>query len=265
MILKCDDSYIPQVVEYIGEDKWQCLYLYADMLEYRTEGNQFNLWIFKNEDEIDSVAYRYYDTIHFYSRNQTVNDEMISLINELQPKCITGSQDMMDQIKNRLTTAYTEELSYVFTIDHLIEEKRKLPVVEATEADVPEIAEIMMEEEVYSHVYSYDDICRQMTDRIRIGKGRVFILRDKSGHILASSGTYVETLDIVLTGGLIVSKKVKGFGFGPAMATYVWNLIFREGKQAIGLESLDNEDSKVMNQKLGYTIIGVVARLLRNK
>ena len=48
---------------------------------------------------------------------------MLSLISELRLKCMTGSQDMTDQIKNRLTTAYMEELSYVFTTVQLIDMK----------------------------------------------------------------------------------------------------------------------------------------------
>ena len=264
MLIKCDDSYIPQVKEYIGEDTWKCFYLYADMLEYRTVGADFGLWIHKKDDRIHAVAYRYYDTLHLYSRGQTINHEIISLIEELHPKCITGSQDIISQITAILRDAYTEELSHVITIDHLLGEKTRFSFMKASEADVPEIAEIMMEEEVYNHVYTYEDICRQMADGIRSGKRRVFIVRDRSGRLLASIGTYVETPEVVLIGGLIVNKKIKSIGLGPAITAYIWNLVFKEGKRGIALVSVNNHDSLVMSQKMGFTFMGSYARLLRN-
>lgn len=264
MIITCNDSYIPQVKEYIGEDKWKCFYLYADMLEYRTVGSDFGLWIHKKDDRIRAVAYRYYDTLHLYSRGWTVDHEIISLIEELHPKCITGSQDIISQIKAILKDTYTEELSHVITIDHLLGEKMRFSFTKASEADVPEIAEIMMEEEVYNHVYTYEDICRQMADGIKSGKRRVFIVRDKSGRLLASSGTYVETPEVVLIGGLIVNKKIKSFGLGPVITAYIWNLVFKEGKRGIALVSVNNHDALVMSQKMGFTFMGLYARLLKN-
>ena len=264
MIITCDDSYIPRVKEYIGENKWQCFYLYADMLAYRTEGEHFDLWVIGEKDGIHAVAYRYYDTLHIYSKNQIVDEEMLSLVNELHPKCITGSQAVINQIKPHLQNSYSEELSHVITIDHLLEERKKFPFVEATEADVPEIAEIMTNDEVYSHVYTYEDLCRQMTDGIKSNNRRVFILRDKSGRLLASCGTYVETPEAVLINGLIVNKKVKKLGFGPAISAYVWNLVFKEGKRGIGIISINNSDSITMHQRLGFTFMGLFARLLRN-
>ena len=263
MIILCDDSYIPQVKEYIGEDTWKCFYLYADMLEYRTVGSDFGLWLQKKDDGIHAVAYRYYDTIHLYSKDCTVDHEIIALIEKIQPKCITGSQDIISQIKAILRDVYTEELSHVITIDHLLGEKMRFPFTEALEADVPEIAEIMMEEEVYNHVYTYEDICRQMADGIKSGKRRVFIVRDKSGRLLASSGTYVETPEVVLIGGLIVNKKIKSVGLGPAITAYIWDLVFKEGKRGIALVSANNHDSLVMSQKMGFTFMGAYARLLK--
>ena len=264
MIITCDDSYIPQVKEYIGEDKWKCFYLYADMLEYRTVGPDFGLWIQKKDDRIQAVAYRYYDTLHLYSRDQVVDHEMISLIEELHPKCITGSQDIVGQIKALLRVAYTEELSHVITIDHLLGEKMRFSFTKASEADVPELAKIMMEDEVFYRVYTYEDLCRQMTDGIKSGKRRIFIVRDRSGRILASSGTYVETPEVALIGGLIVNKKLKSLGLGPVITAYIWNLIFKEGKRGIALVSVNNHDSVVMSQKMGFTFMGLYARLLKN-
>lgn len=264
MIIKCDDSYIPQVKEYIGKDTWKCVYLYADMMEYRTDGVNFGLWIHKKADGIHAVAYRYYDTIHLYSREHAVDQEIVSLIDELHPKCITGAQDIISQIKAVLQDTYTEELSHVITIDHLLEEKMRFSFATVSEADVPELAKVMMQDEIFYRVYTYEDLCRQISDGIKSGKRRLFILRDKRGRILASSGTYVETPEIALIGGLIVNKQFKGFGLGPVITAYLWNLIFKEGKRGAAFVSVNNHDSIAMHQGMGFDFTGLHARLLKS-
>ena len=149
------------------------------------------------------------------------------------------------------------------TINHAIEERKQYPIVRATESDVPEIAAIMMDDQVYNKVYTYDSLCRQMTDGIKSGKRRIYILRDQSGNLLAADGTYVEAPDIVIISGLIVARKVKGLGFGSIMLTYVSNVIREEGKQVVAFIGVENESSIITHKKLGYEFLGKNMRLLK--
>lgn len=262
MRIKCDDSYISEVTAYIGEDRWKSFYLYADLLEYKTQGSDFGLWIFQEDQKIQAVAYRYYDTVHLYSQIDEVNGEIAALINELVPKCITGSEQMINRIKPLLKGTYKQETNHIITLDHRLEEKRRFSFVQAFEKDVPEIAAAMMKEEVYSHVYTYERLCQQLEEGIRSGKRRHFMIKDKTGNLLAAAGTYVETADAVVLGGLITSSKAKGFGFGPAMSTYLTNMVIDEGKQMIGFIDIENEDSIAMHRELGFSFVGKNSRLV---
>ena len=171
MLIRCDDSFIPAVVEYIGDDKWKCFYLYADMLESRTEGSDFGLWAIKNG---------YYDTLHFFSRDPVTVEDMAGLVNNLAPKCIVGTKEIIERLKLYLKGSYRQELSYVFMTEHPMRAKTNYPIKQATEEDVPVIAAAMMEEDIYRRVYTYEDLCRQMQDGIRAKKRRVFMLRLES-------------------------------------------------------------------------------------
>ena len=142
MILKCDDGSIPSIVEYIDQDKWKCVYLYADMLEFRTQGENFGLWVFQNENVIQGVAYRYYDTLHFYSRNHVSVTDMVSLINELSPKCITGEEWLIEAVVPQLGNKYRLEVNHIITLSHVLEERKKFSFTRASVDDVPEIATI---------------------------------------------------------------------------------------------------------------------------
>lgn len=264
MVIKCEDSCIPRVKAYIGEDKWKCIYLYMDMLEYQAQGPNFGLWIFKDKALICGTAYQYYNALHIYCKGHPPTDDVVRLINELSPKCITGEKSLIKTIMPRLNGMYRLELSHIITINHTLKEGKKLPFIQACEEDVPKIAELMMKDKIYSSVYTYDELCQQMEEGIRLGKRRVYILRDKTGNLLVSGGTFVEAPDIVIYGGLIVDQRARGLGYGSMTAIHIANLMINEGKKVVGLVSIENEASVIMHRKIGYEFLGINARLLKD-
>lgn len=262
MIQQCDDSFIPAAVEYIGSDKVKCPYLYADILQYRTQGENFNLWVLLNKNAIQGLVYRYYDTIHLYCKDELVVTDMGNLINGISPNCISGEEWLIEKLIPQLKDPYRLEIQHIVTIDHMLEEKIRLPFVRATESDVPELAAVMMEDKVFYQVYTYDNLCRQMKDGISTGQRRVYILKDRLNKVLASISIYAETSDIVILGGLIVSQRAKGRGFGPIALTFASNLLLTEGKQIAGFVNIENDDSVIMHKEMGFKFIGKHVKLL---
>ena len=176
MLKKCDDTYVSRVVEYIGDDKILCFYLYMDLLECGTQGDGVGLWVCEEDGGLQAVMYRYYDCLHIYSRGLCPLEETMSLIREFDPKVITGKQENIDRIAERLEKGrYTYELSHIITADKLMDGKSDLDVQPAGEADVPEIASLMMKEHIYNTVYTYDSLCEALVRRIREGFGRLFV------------------------------------------------------------------------------------------
>ena len=212
MLKKCDDSYIARAVDYIGEDKILCFYLYMDLLECGTQGDGVGLWVCEDDSgALQAVMYRYYDCVHIYSRELCPLEETMSLIRELDPKVITGKQENIDRIAERLEPGrYTYELSHIITADKLMDGKSDLDVQPAGEDDVPEIAALMMKEHIYYTVYTYESLCESLVRRIREGFGRLFVMRTAEGRLVATNALSAESEEFAVINGLVTDPEMRG-------------------------------------------------------
>ncbi len=264
MLKKCDDSYIPRVVDYIGEDKVICFYLYMDLLECGTQADGVGLWVCENGGSLEAVMYRYYDALHIYSRGTCPQDEALTLIEELDPKVITGSEENIALLREKLPQGkYSQELSHIITADKLMDGKSDLQVQPAGEADVPEIAALMMKEHIYNTVYTYEGLCQSLIRRIREGFGRLFVMRTAEGQLVATNALSAETDELAVINGLVTDPDMRGHGLGRAITASTWNLVKNEGKRGLAFLGADNENTLSLHRKMGYTFLGMYARLIR--
>jgi predicted GNAT family acetyltransferase len=235
-----------------------------DLLECGTQKPGVGLWVCKDGDELQSVMYRYYDALHIYSRGLCPLEEALTVIQELDPKVITGSQENIDRILERLDKEkYTYELSHIITAEKLMDGKSDLDVVPAGIEDVPEIAELMMKEHIYNTVYTYDSLCQQLVRRIQEGFGRLFVMRTAQGRLVATNATSAETDELAVINGLVTDPDMRGHGLGRAITASTWNLVYNEGKQGLAFLGAENENTLSLHRKMGYTFLGQQARLLR--
>ena len=264
MLKRCDDNWIQPVVDYIGADRVKCFYLYIDIRECGTEKEGVGLWLDLNEDEsINAVLYRYYDTLHLYARGAFPAEMALPLIEELDPKVITGDVDAIRSLRQRLTGSYEYEESYIITAEKYMDGNSDLDVTEAGAADVPEIAALMMKADIYSSVYTYEGLCKQLYDRVRDGFGHLYAMRDETGRLVATNATNAETADMAVISGLVTDPEMRGRGLGRAITASTWNVVKRGGKQGIAFLGADNDKTLSLHRKMGYTFHGLYARLIR--
>lgn len=265
MLKKCDDSYISRVTDYIGEDKIICFYLYMDLLQCGTQDDGVGLWVCEDDaGALEAVMYRYYDALHIYSRGPCPREEVLSLITQLDPKVITGSEDNIRLLLSGLQEGkYACELSHIITADKLMDGKSDLDVTPAGEADVPEIASLMMKEHIYNTVYTYESLCQSLVRRIREGFGRLFVMRTAEGRLVATNATSAETEELAVINGLVTDPEMRGHGLGRAITASTWNLVKNEGKRGLAFLGADNENTLALHRKMGYTFLGIYARLIR--
>lgn len=264
MLKRCDDNWIQPVVDYIGEDRVKCFYLYIDIKECGTQKEGVGLWLDLNEDgSINAVLYRYYDTLHLYSRGAFPVEAALSLAAELDPKVITGEMEAIRALRERLSGSYAYEESYIITAEKYMDGKSNLEVTEAGAADVPEIAALMMKAEIYYSVYTYDSLVKQLYDRVRDGFGHLYAMRDDTGRLVATNATNAESEDMAVISGLVTDPEMRGRGLGRAITASTWNMVKRAGKQGIAFLGADNENTLSLHRKMGYTFHGLYARLIR--
>lgn len=265
MIRKCDKSDIQSAVDYIGEDKLLCFYLYMDVLECGIDEDDLNLWLSTEDGDIKAVLYQYYDCLHIFSRQPLIIEDIMSVINEIDPKVIVSNEANIDTIKAQLDeNKYTYELNHIITTDVLMQEKEGFDISPAEEDDVPAIAELMMKDHIYSSVYSYEKLCNDLRKRLRDGFGRLFVIKDDEGHILCANATYAETDDLAVIGGLVTAPEMRGRGLGGAITASTWNLVKREGKRGLAFLLSGNDNTISLHKKMGYEFLGYSARMIRN-
>lgn len=263
-LIKCDDSRIPSVTEYIGEDKVICFYLYMDLLECGTQADGVGLWVCEEEGELACVMYRYYDALHIYSKALCPREEVLQVIRELDPKVITGTQENIDMLREALERdKYVYELSHIITADKLMDGRSDLDVTPAGIDDVPEIAALMMKEHIYNTVYTYEGLCQSLVRRIREGFGRLFVMRTAEGRLVATNALSAETEELAVINGLVTDPDMRGHGLGRAITASTWNLVKNEGKRGLAFLGAENANTLSLHRKMGYTFLGLYARLIR--
>lgn len=264
ILKKCSVEEIQKTLDYIGDDRLLCFYLYMDVLECGIEDEGLGLWTSEKDGEIQAVMYQYYDCLHLFGREECPVKDVLAVIGEINPKVIVSSEANIAALKEHLDeNQYIYELNHIITTDVLMKENPAIEIKHATKEDVPEIAAMMMKDHIYSEVYSYEKLCSDLTRRLESGFGRLFIIRDENGRLVCADATNAETEDLAVIGGLVTDPEMRGRGLGAAMTASVWNRMLKEGKRGLAFLLDDNEKTINLHKKLGYDFIGYSARLIR--
>ncbi len=264
MMVKCTPEDIPAVLDYIGDDFVQCFYMYMDILECGIEDDGLGLWTAEKDGAIACVYYQYYDCLHIFGREGCETGDALALIDEIRPKVISSSEKVIEQLRAVLPMdEYMYELNHIITASIELDGGREVDIREAEESDVPEIAELMLKADIFRDVYDYEGLCESLRRRLQEGFGRLFIIRDEEGRMIATNATNAETDRIAVIGGLVTDPEMRGRGLGRAITASTWNLVRREGKQGLAFLITDNEKTISLHRKMGFDFIGFSARLIR--
>ena len=264
VLKRCKVEDIDKALAYIGDDRLLCFYLYMDVLECGIEAEGLGLWTSELNGEIQAVMYQYYDCLHLFSREECPVKDVMTVINEINPKVIVSSEANIALIQKELDAEqYIYELNHIITTDVLMKENPDIEIMDATKEDVPEIVTMMMKDRIYYEVYTYEKLCGDLTRRLEDGFGRLFIIRDEEGRLVCADATNAETSDLAVIGGLVTDPEMRGRGLGAAMTAKVWNKVLLEGKRGLAFLLDDNEKTINLHKKLGYDFIGYSARLIK--
>lgn len=261
MIIHCDNSYIPAVAEFMGQGRILCFYLYMDMIQYGTEHPDMDLWICREDNVIKAAFYRYHDTIHMFSRGQFPQDEVGQFLKEHPCKVVTMLKPDADVLGD-LFEGCECELSNVITARKHMEGRTDLDIRPADESDAEDIAALMMKDSIYNTVYTQDVLTAQILERLHSGFGRLFVIR-RDGKVIATNATTAELEDMAVISGLVTDPDQRGQGLGQAITAHTWNLVRQEGKMGLAYIACDNVNSMRLHEKMGYDILGVHARFVR--
>lgn len=264
MLVKRTNQDIQPVLDYIGEDYVQCLYMYMDVVELGAESEGLGLWTSEADGQINCVYYRYFDCLHIYGREGCVVEDAKVLLEEIQPNVIICPKDIIEQLAQILDLSdYIYESNHIITANKEMDGGREVDIKEATDEDIEEIADLMLKADIYSEVYEREALIDSLRRRLAEGFGRLFIIRDETGRMIATNATNGETDKIAVIGGLVTDPEMRGRGLGRAITASTWNLVRNEGKRGLAYLIEDNIKTITLHQKMGYDFIGYSAKLVK--
>lgn len=222
---------VEQVLSYLEQDLKHALYGYIDIKKYGLENPHLKVYYKKKGTELAAVATEYYKGIQLASLGEELPvAETVDLIRSLDTPMINGRTGLIDRLEPYLTAAYEREDGYVAWMHQLNEGADFSQVEEASEADFPEIAELICSDRDLGGHYVPEEFAKQLLDRKREQFGRSYVLK-KDGRIACHAATYAEIDNLAIVSGVITRADYRGQGLGYQVVSKLCHDLLEEGKK----------------------------------
>lgn len=261
MIVDATGQDVRAILQYIGNQYEECLYLYINLKKYGINNANILVWVDKEDEILRGIYLQYFDCLHFYSKESAYPIERLGqFLEEVKPQTIFMPERYARNLQQALLEAhYAMERMDVISIDKLLPEGN-VDVYRATREEVPKIARFLMSDESYSKIYDEKTLCQQLLQRYDDGFSRYhYVLQD--GEIAVCEATNAELDDMAILGSLLTAVPYRGRGLGSSVVRNIWNEVYLEGK--LGFAFISNPDSKRIHDRMGFETIGAVAKFYK--
>lgn len=262
MIKICDNKQQEDVLGYIGDDYPKCLYLYLDIIKYGCSSETTRTWIQYSDGEITAVALAYHTALHIFSRNNDLDSKEVSeLVKEIKPTIVISTAETIKIIEPTLT-----EMGFLSEFGHIGEwmgstnNQEYCEVVEAEPQDIPEIAKMLYEDDDIGTSYVYEDLLKQMQERLDQGFVRSYVIR-KDGKPIAHVGTGAETQNVCTIAYTITSHNYRGQGLARKLYNQACGILKKEGKRIFSVYY--PESARTFHHKVEFIDVCECGKLYR--
>lgn len=263
MITECNNNMQEQIAAYIGDNYYQCLYLYIDMMKYGCQSSYTRTWMQVANDKTTAVLLSYHTAIHIYSANNDFNiEEIAELLIREKPSMICAAATTIRLLSNTMSAqGYTMETGHIGKMESNISPDDKGQARRAMMSDIGEIATLLYEDEGIGSSYSYDDLYAQMRERLTDNFVRSYVItRDE--HVVAHVGTGAELSNLCTINYVITSTKHRGEGLASQLLHYACHELLSEGKEIFSIYYA--EESRRLHHKMGFKDVGEIGKLYIN-
>lgn len=239
MIIKCNNSDLDRIKDYIGNDYASCLYLYMDLIQYGPESNFTTTWIQEQDGDITCIILCYHTAMHIYAHDLFNTQEVFNLVKELRPSQICAAKPTILALAQTLSSInYDSELGYVGKLEstnHL----NSTIIQKATIDDVDDISQLLYNDEGIGASYSLEDLKAQFRERLTQGFVRSYIIKD-GDRIVAHLGTGAEVGSVSIITYVITDSDYRGRGYAKMLYQAASNDLQKEGKEIYAVYYTDN-------------------------
>lgn len=264
MLRYIKEGEVDRLLAYLKEDIPNCIYMYTDIFTYRLGNPNMKVWIEEPKDgRFNLVVMKYHDSFQLYARTDDWDvEDVCRLIDEYDIQMINGSVEMIKRLEPLYRDSYHYTGGTIFRLNHCEEiETEEKPEI-AQLKDVPEIAELLSQDEYYSESYTKEELERQLSERISTGMGRSCIIR-KDGKIVAHCASFTEADGIAVSAGTIAHKDYRGHKLGLVVENYMNRHMNENGYSWYGFIL---EEPRVKKFKeMGNEIVATYGKLVKVK
>lgn len=266
MLRYAREEELDRILKYLKSDIPNCIYMYTDIFTYRLSNQNMKVWVQEDSEEKDlytMIVMKYHDSFQLYSRNANWDvDGVCKLIDEYDIQMINGSVEMIKALNEIYKDTYNYSSGTIFRLSNCEKiESEEVPEI-ASVGDVPEIAELLSQDEYYNDSYTKEELERQLTERIETGMGRSCIIR-KDGKIVAHCASFTEADGIAVSAGTIAHKDYRGHKLGLIVENYMNRHMNANGFQWFGF--ILEEDRVKKFQEMGNEIVATYGKLVKSK
>lgn len=215
-----NDEDIQNVLNYIGKNYYESLYLYLDAKKYGVKNSHVKSWIQCENGIISSVVLMYHNGFHIYSDKKSFDvKELCCLIKAYKPTIICGEASIIHMLSHVLC-GYKKEFGFVAKYISKPENKNHFNIRMATRENYRPMAE-MLHEDTIGEGYLIEELINQIEERIADGFSRSYCLFDDDNNLVAQASTGAEEGGIATIAYVITAKKYRGKGYGKAIVKYL--------------------------------------------
>lgn len=263
MIKECDNQRRNEVLSYIGNDYYKCLYLYIDMQQYGCSSEFTKTWILENDGNTTAVMLAYHSALHVFSKELQFDvNELTKFIIQKNPSIICASAELIRLLEPLLcSNGFISEFGYIGKYVHSEPISMNCDIRLANKDDIYEIAQLLYEDEDIGSSYSLDDLVKQMKERIDSGFVRSYVIKDR-GKVVAHLGTGAEIKKLCTICYVITAPQYRGRGLSSSLFSFACEKLAKEGREIYSVYYIEN--SRRLHHKMGFIDCCEFGKLYRN-
>ena len=256
MILKCGSEYEEKILEYIGDDYPQCLYLYLDLKKYGFNSEVTDVFLQMENGNVRAVLLKYYSCLHIFSKNcefdaseicTFIAQNDLSMVYCTKEAAVYIYSNFPDGIKCRseVTAGWVAQIKKIDKIP------QKIGILAQNE-DFEQIVKLIYEDEDIGRSYKLEELAKQLEERNQQGYARNLVIKE-GNLVVAHACTNAETEDIAVVAELLVHKDYRRKGYGSEIWREICDMLLAENKSVFSFYYSD--ESRNLHKKIGFTEI----------
>lgn len=249
MIIKLDEYYHNQIIEYLSKEEDFNLFVIGDIERYGYDNQFFNIWADVDESRnIGGLLIQYFDLLTLYSYDNRNLTCFINHINKLQFSNINGKIDTLKYIEPYINYNKKRIVNFCVlkNIDYLREREVDSNVKKIRFGKVGKILNL------YEDINEFQNpTIQSIKENLRTGRG-YYIEKDRKVVSMAKSTAESSTHAMIVGVGTHPMYRNKGYAT-KCIVKLCNNLINEKKKPCL---FYDNEEAGKIYKKLGFKEVG---------